>query len=285
MTICIFDEIVRLQTAGKRCALATIVNVEGSIPSFESAKMLVREDGSISGTIGGGGAEAEVIAAARNAMETERPQMVSFNLNKRPGIDAGMVCGGTLNVFVEPMIPVPTLYIFGAGHVGLETYKAARIAGFLVVVVDFRPEFANRDRFPDALDIITDEMDVALQKCNLNSSSFVFIVTPSHLTDSQVLKWAIDTPAKYIGMIGSRRKVAGIFKEFENEGVPETKLGHVFAPVGIDIGAQPPGEIAISVVAEMIACRRKCESALPHRRAGKADQLEVIEQQPSAIPA
>src|ERR671924_1706162 len=132
----IYEEIVKLRSEGQRGAVATIVNVRGSIPSFKTAKMLVRDDGSIAGTIGGGCVEAEVWQAAREVMESEKPRTLTFNLNQNPKYDTGLVCGGTLEVFVEPVLPAALLYIFGAGHVAHSLYKVARIAGFDVVVAD-----------------------------------------------------------------------------------------------------------------------------------------------------
>ncbi len=155
----IYEEITRLRKEGRRGALATIINVRGSIPSFETAKMLVREDGTIAGTIGGGCVEAEVWEAAREVMKNEKPQTLNFNLNNNPKYDTGLVCGGTLEVFVEPILPVSTLYIFGAGHVAFSLYKVARMAGFDVVITDDRETYANRERFPDARDIYADEYE------------------------------------------------------------------------------------------------------------------------------
>src|SRR5512144_549328 len=125
----VYEEITRLRRDGRRGALATIVNVRGSIPSFETAKMLVRDDGSIVGTIGGGCVEAEVWQAAREVMEQEKPRTLTFNLNNNPKYDSGLVCGGTLDVFVEPILPAAVLYVFGAGHVAANIYKVAKIAG------------------------------------------------------------------------------------------------------------------------------------------------------------
>src|SRR3989338_6301320 len=125
----VFEEISRLRKAGIKAALATIVNVRGSIPSYESAKLLVREDGSIFGTVGGGCVEAEVWAAAREVIQQEKPRKLTFNLNKDPSYDTGLLCGGTLDVFVEPILPTPYVYIFGAGHVSMSLSKAATIAG------------------------------------------------------------------------------------------------------------------------------------------------------------
>ena len=132
----LYEEIVRLRKDGRRGAVATIVNVRGSIPSFKTAKMLVRDDGSIVGTIGGGCVEAEVWQAAREVMESERPRTLTFDLNQDPKYDTGLVCGGTLEIFVEPVLPPADLYIFGAGHVARSLYKVARIAGFDVTIVN-----------------------------------------------------------------------------------------------------------------------------------------------------
>lgn len=260
----IYEEIVRLRQQGRTSALATIVNTQGSIPSFSAAKMLIRDDGSIAGTIGGGGAEYEVIQAALQVIETEKPRLVHFDLNKKPGLDAGMVCGGSLEIYVEPIVVAPTLYLFGAGHVGLSTYRIAQSVGFEVIIIDEREAFANRERFPLAKDIIVAELDAATAMIKPGTSSYILIFTPSHLSDMRVLRWATSTPARYIGMMGSKRKVTGIFQELRNEGIPPENFKAVRAPVGLDIGAQPPEEIAISVVAEMIACRRRCTASLPH---------------------
>src|ERR1700678_4299399 len=160
----IYEEIVKLQQAGHRGAVATIVNVRGSIPSFKSAKMLIRDDGSIAGTIGGGCVEAEVWQAAREVIASEKPRTLTFDLNQDPKYDTGLVCGGTLEIFVEPVLPTPLLYIFGAGHVSLELYKTACNAGFEVIVIDDRDSYANVERFPDAREVIADEFDVALAR-------------------------------------------------------------------------------------------------------------------------
>jgi xanthine dehydrogenase accessory factor len=259
----IYDEVVKLRHEGRRGALATIVNVRGSIPSFETAKMLVRDDGSIAGTIGGGCVEAEVWQAAREVMESEKPRTLSFNLNNNPKYDTGLVCGGTLEVFVEPVLPASQLYIFGAGHVAHKLYQVARIAGFDVIVVDDRESYANRERFPDAREVHAVDFDHAMAQLAPNDSAFLVIVTRGHRDDMRVLRWALDTPARYLGMIGSKRKVIAIYKELEKEGVPRHNFERVHAPVGLDIGAITPEEIAVAVVAEMIAVRRHAEGAVP----------------------
>src|SRR5919199_3209469 len=165
----IFEELVRLRRLGQKCALATIVQVNGSIPSFESAKMLVREDGSIVGTVGGGCVEAEVWNAAREVMETERPRHLNFNLGQNAAYDNGLICGGQLNVFIEPVIPSPRAFIFGAGHVSKSISKIASIAGFETVVIDNREQFANRERFPEAGEIFAEEYEEVFPKLLINS--------------------------------------------------------------------------------------------------------------------
>jgi xanthine dehydrogenase accessory factor len=270
----IFEEIVELRRAGRRGALATIVHARGSIPSFESAKMLVRDDGSIAGTIGGGCVEAEVWQAAREVMEEEKPRSLTFNLNHDPKYDSGLVCGGTLEIYLEPILPVQTLYIFGAGHVAHNLYRTARLAGFEIVVVDDRESYANRERFPEAKDVFADDFERVLSQLAPNHSSYLVIVTRGHRDDMRVLRWAVDTPARYIGMIGSQRKVIAIYKQLEQEGISPDKLARVYAPVGLDIGAITPEEIAIAIAAEMIAIRRGAES-IRHKRSIKA--LEMLE--------
>lgn len=260
----IYEEIIRLRNEGRSSALATIINTQGSIPSYVSAKMLIRDDGSIVGTVGGGGAEWEVIRVAREVIANEKPVTVSFDLTKQPGIDAGMVCGGSLEIYVEPLVAAPMLYIFGAGHTGRATYQIARPAGFDVVVVDERAAFANRQSFPDAKQIIVADIDSAIAQINPSASAYILILTPSHLSDSKVLQWAMGTDAHYIGMIGSKRKVTGIFHKLQKEGFGAEQFKHVHAPVGLNIGAQTPEEIAISILAEMVACRRRCSASLPH---------------------
>ena len=269
----IFEEIVELRRAGRRGALATIVHSNGSIPSFESAKMLVRDDGSIAGTIGGGCVEAEVWQAAREVMEEEKPRSLTFNLNHDPKYDSGLVCGGTLEIYLEPVLPVQTVYLFGAGHVSMNVYRAARMAGFEVVVVDDRESYANRERFPEAKDVYAEDFDRALSQLSPNHSSYLVVVTRGHRDDMRVLRWAVDTPARYIGMIGSQRKVIAIYKQLEKEGIAPEKLARVYAPVGLEIGAITPEEIAISIVAELITVRRGAADAA-HKRSVKA--LEIL---------
>jgi len=268
----IYEQIVELRRQGRRGAVATIVNVRGSIPSFQTAKMLVRDDGSIAGTIGGGCVEADVWQAAREVMESEKPRTLKFDLNQDPKYDTGLVCGGTLEVFVEPILPPALLYIFGAGHVALNICRTAASAGFDVIVTDNRSSYATQERFPGAREVHALDFDEAMQKLDPNESSYIVIVTRGHRDDMHILRWAVQTRAGYVGMIGSKRKVIEIFKALQAEGIPAHLFDRVHAPIGLDIGAVTPEEIGVAITAELIAIRRHSSAALPHLSWFKKDK-------------
>ncbi|RPI11457.1 MAG: xanthine dehydrogenase [Acidobacteriales bacterium] len=256
----IYSEIVRLRRAGQRCALATIISARGSTPSYESAKLLVREDGSIAGTIGGGCIEAQVLTCAREVIETGKPKHLGFTLTQEAAYDSGLICGGELEVFIEPVLPQPVAFIFGAGHISKSLSKVASLAGFSTVIADDRASFANRDRFPEAEEIHAVEYEELFARLSVNEASYLIIVTRGHKDDLRVLRLALGTPARYIAMIGSRKKVLELARELEKEGVPREAVERIHAPMGLDIGAVTPEEIAVAVVAEMIALRRNPES-------------------------
>jgi xanthine dehydrogenase accessory factor len=259
----VYEELIRERDAGRDCALATIVNVVGSIPSYATAKLLMREDGSIVGTVGGGAAEAAVMAAAREVLAGGKAKMISFDLHENPRMDIGMVCGGSLDLFIEPIRPAPVVYLVGAGHVGALTARAAALARIEVEVIDDRPEFANKERFPDARAIHAGDFEASLAAIKPNHRALVFIAARGHELDARALKWAVGTPAAYIGMIGSKRKILSVYRKLEAEGVTDEQFDRVHAPVGLNIGATTPEEIAISVVAEMVACIRNAAAASP----------------------
>ncbi|MBM3787620.1 MAG: xanthine dehydrogenase [Acidobacteria bacterium] len=255
----LFDEIVRLRKLGQKSALATIVQVNGSIPSYESAKLLVREDGSMIGTIGGGCVEAEVWNAAREVIASERPRQMKFSLGQDAAYDNGLICGGQLEVFVEAIVPQPMAYIFGAGHISKSLCKVATLAGFSVNVIDNREMYANAERFPEAEHVHAVEYENLFPTLEIRDTSYLIIVTRGHRDDMRVLRWAVETPARYIAMIGSKRKVIGVIKELEKEGIGRAAFERIYAPMGFELGAITPEEIAVSVVAEMIAVRRNPE--------------------------
>ncbi len=255
----VFDELVRLRGLGQKCALATIVDVRGSIPSFQTAKLLVREDGSMVGTIGGGCVEAEVWNASREVIQTGKSRNMSFSLGQDAAYDNGLICGGQLEVFVECIEPQPATLIFGGGHISKSLAKVAELAGFRVSVIDNREAYANRERFPEAAEVHAAEYEDVFAQLNVNESTYIVIVTRGHRDDMRVLRWAIYTGARYIAMIGSRRKTLSVIRELAKEGIPTEAFSRVFAPMGLEIGAVSPEEIAISVGAEMIAMRRDPE--------------------------
>ncbi|MBI4165634.1 MAG: XdhC family protein [Acidobacteria bacterium] len=259
----IFAEIAKLRKEGRKAALATIIQVQGSIPSYESSKILIRDDGSIVGTVGGGCVEAEVWSVAQDVMREEKPRRLHFNLNNQPEYDEGLICGGSLDIFVEPILATPTAYIFGGGHVSLYLAKVASVAGFEVVVIDDRPAFANPERFPDAAETLAAPWEEVFPQLAVNDFSYIVLVTRGHKGDLTCLRWALTTPARYIGMIGSRRKFIEITKVLEGEGVPPVRIERVHSPVGLDIGALTPEEIAVAIVAEMIAVRRGATASAP----------------------
>lgn len=259
----IFAEIAKLRKEGRKAALATIIEVQGSIPSYESSKILIRDDGSIVGTVGGGCVEAEVWSVAQDVMREEKPRRLHFNLNAHPEYDTGLVCGGSLDIFVEPILSTPTLYLFGGGHISLHVSKIASLAGFDTVIADDREAFANKERFPHATETHAGDWQEIFPRLKPNEFSYLVIATRGHKGDLACLRWAVTTPARYIGMVGSKRKLIEFHKALESEGVSVTELERVHSPVGLAIGALTPEEIAVAIVAEMIAVRHGAVPSIP----------------------
>jgi len=252
----IYQEIVKIKEEGKEAALVTIVAASGSTPREEGAKMLVRPDGSISGTIGGGSLEAQVINEAVQVIRLGKPRRLHMSLTAQEAEETGMICGGDLEVFIEPITTAPSLYIFGGGHISLPLAKTAKLLGFRITVIDDRAEFASADRFPEAESVLAGDFTKTFPKLKIDKSSYIVIVTRGHQNDELVLEWAINTPAKYIGMIGSQTKVKTIYSHLLAKGVSQQRLDSVHSPIGLEIGAQTPEEIAVSILAEIIKVRR-----------------------------
>lgn len=256
MTIDVVTATADAVRRGARVALVTIVRVNGSTPQRVGAKMLVDEDGAIVGTIGGGCYENDAIGRARLALrEGARPFLVHYDLNDDFAQDTGLVCGGQMDVFVEPLLPPPDLFIVGAGHVGFHLARIAAATGFTVHVVDDREAFANRERFPDAADVIVDDIGVWLAEAPLPTSAFVVVVTRGHKHDLDAVRALGDRDLRYVGLIGSRAKVARLGEQLVAEGADAALMARVHAPIGLDIGAVTPEEIAVSILAELIAVR------------------------------
>lgn len=249
----IFQEIIEANERGEALVLATVVKAGGSTPGKVGFKMLVYSDGRILGTVGGGRNEAEVLAQAKEVMRTGEAKLVAV---KYEGANVGSdepICGGFSEIFIDPLSTAPTLTIFGAGHIGQALAKIAKIAGFQTVVVDDREEFANKENFPDAKQILVADVKGAKEKLQLTPKSLVVIITRGHKNDLDVLRSFITRELEYIGMIGSKRKITEIFESLEREGISRKQLEKVHAPIGLNIGSETPGEIAVSIVAELIS--------------------------------
>jgi len=250
----IYQEIVRLTAEGKEAAVVTIVSTSGSAPREEGAKMLVKADGGILGTIGGGSLEAQVCQKAIEVIRQGKPQRLHFRLKE--GEEPGMICGGDLDVFIEPILSSPTLYIFGGGHISLPLAKIGKLLGFKIAVIDDRAEFANPQRFPEAELTLAEDFNKVFPKLKIDKSSYIAIVTRGHQHDKLVLEWASGTRAKYIGMIGSRSKNKAVFSHLLAKGISPELLDKVHAPIGLEINAKTPEEIALSIMAEIVKVRR-----------------------------
>jgi len=246
----IYKAINEILQSGKRASLATVVSKQGSTPAPIGSKMLVLSNGDILGTVGGGSIEAEVRQIARKVMTEDSPRLVSFDLTENDSI-----CGGSISMFIEPIASSEKVYVFGAGHVGQYVSKMAAMVGFKVIVIDDREEYANRERLPEAHKIIVSDFMNSFEKLEIEDNSFIVIVTRGHAFDEQVLEWACGTKAKYIGMIGSKAKIKGVFSNLKQKGVDDKRLDEVHAPIGLDIGSQTPSEIAVSILAEIIQVR------------------------------
>jgi xanthine dehydrogenase accessory factor len=250
----IYEEILRLKQAGRASAVATIVQCSGSSPQKEGAKMLIRDDGSIVGTLGGGCIETEVVQTSLQVIKDGCPLTIPFELTEKNG---GLVCGGKVLVYIEPVIPDPHLIILGAGHVGKALSKIARFSGFKVTVVDDREEYANRDNVPDANETVVIDFEKVLSKVSVDQNTYIVIATRGHNHDLDALKVALGTKARYIGLLGSKRKKALLFKTLKEEGFAQRDVDRIITPVGLSINSVTPEEIAISIMAQIIKYRRE----------------------------
>lgn len=253
----IYEEIVRIQRDGGAAALATVIGTLGSTPGKTTMKMLVHADGRCVGSVGGGCVEAEVAERGRDVAKYERSQRFSVDLNENDNPETGLVCGGRIEIFIEP-ITMPNVIVFGAGHVARALCAVAVPAGFRFVVADDRPEFPTEARFPGAAERRTGSWDEILESIEPGPADFVIIMTRGHKDDLAVLRGFArkKQAARYLGLIGSKSKLLTLSKQLREEGVAEEFLKQVRTPIGLPIGARSAEEIAISVVAELIQLRR-----------------------------
>lgn len=241
---------------GERAALVTIVRTAGSTPQRVGAKMLVHEDGRLVGTIGGGCYENDAAGKARLVLASGQPQLLQYELNDDFAEESGLICGGRMDVFIEPVAPPPDLYIVGAGHVGFHLARVAAPLGYRLHVIDDRAAFANDERFPGAAEVVVDDIPAWLARATFPRASHVVVVTRGHRHDLEAVRALATRELAYLGLIGSRAKIARVFDALLQEGTPVDALRRIHAPIGLDIGAVTPQEIAISIVAELIAVQR-----------------------------
>ena len=251
----IYEAILEATRRGDSVALATIVKATGSTPREAGTKILIYPDGSIVDTIGGGSLEANVIAEAQAALGEGKPRLVCYELRDSEVGDPG-ICGGEAEIFIEVINPRPTVLIVGTGHVGRSIVGLSSFLGFRTVVLDDRAEFANAERLPQADEIIVGDIGEQLARFNINPQTHIVIVTRGHEHDRDALRQVVSSPAAYIGMIGSRRKVKMVFGQLQKDGVTEEALATVHAPIGLEIHAETPEEIALSIMAEIVMVRR-----------------------------
>lgn len=252
----VFAALAQALERGEDAALVTIVSSRGSTPQRVGAKMLVFADGRTVGTIGGGCYENDAFWKAREVLTSRRPTMVHYNLNDDFAEESGLICGGQMDVFIEPVEPSQQLFIVGAGHVGFHLARLARAVGFRIHVIDDREKFANAERFPDAEQVIVDDIAAWLHQAELPAHAYAVIVTRGHRNDLDALRALAARDLRYVGLIGSRAKVQRIYDALLAESMPAECLRRVHAPIGLDIGAVTPEEIAVSILAELIAVKR-----------------------------
>ena len=252
----LYEEIVRLRRLGEPAALATIIRRTGSTPRKDAAKMLIRQDGTSVGSIGGGCVEAQVWQTASEVMKTSRAQVLEYQMTDDDLEEDGLVCGGHVEIFVEPILTRPQLVVLGAGHVGQAIARTAARLDFRVSVIDDRDSFVSAERFPTAERRIARPYDQSLDDLNLPADSFILVVTRGHRHDQQALETALNQQVAYTGLIGSRRKIKLLVDSLLEKGYPPEHFHNLYAPIGLEIGSETPREIAVSVAAELIALRK-----------------------------
>lgn len=256
----VYREVEDALQRGESVALVTILESKGSTPQKVGAKMVVSRDGRLRGTVGGGCVEAEILWRARQAIENRKAEILSYDYNADDE-ENGLICGGSVTVFIEPVRPAPRVFMVGAGHVAQPLCEIAKLAGFEVIVLDDRIKYASPERFPQADVVEAGPIADLAAKFTYGDNAYVVIVTRGHTSDEEALRTFIQYDTAYLGLIGSVAKIEKIFGRLERDGVPREKLERVHSPIGLDLGGSSPGEIAVSIVAELIAVR--------HQRTGK----------------
>ena len=251
----VFQAVNDVFARGESAALVTIIRTQGSTPQRVGAKMLVFADGRTIGTIGGGCYENDAFWKARRALESRKPLVERYELADDIAEESGLICGGQMEVYIEPLEASPHLYLVGAGHVALHLGRLAAPAGFQVHVIDDREKFSNAERFPDAVEVAVDDIPAWLENTDFPPTAYAVILTRGHRHDLDALRALAPRPLRYLGLIGSKAKVARLHDALREEGVTVARPERLHAPVGLDIGAITPQEIAVSILAELIAVK------------------------------
>lgn len=233
-------------------ALATVVESSGSTPRKPGSRMIIFPDASIEGTVGGGALEKSVIDRATELIKSGESKLVEIELRENTPHSVGGICGGALKVFIETLGMAPRLLIFGAGHVALTMAQMAQELDLQIVVYDDREEFARPERFPLNVKVICGPFEQAMEILQPTPMDYITIVTYKFTLDALVLQHALETPAHYIGMIGSEVKCLRVMNDLSKAGVPQEKLDRVHAPIGLPIGAHTPAEVAVSILAQIV---------------------------------
>ena len=249
----IFHKMHELMAKGETFAIATIVKTQGSTPRKPGAKMIVTQDRRTFGTIGGDCVESGAVDEAIEAINEGKSRTVSLTLEEEELGGVGMKCGGMVDVYIEVVKPTPKLLIIGGGHIGVNVAKLGRETGFSVTVID--PAVKKED-FPEAVEVIPEFIEKGIHKVEITPQTYI-VITTGHKYDEAALKAVLDSEAAYVGMVGSRRKAATVYRSLADEGISEERLKRVHTPIGLDIGAQTPEEISVSIIAEIIRERRK----------------------------
>lgn len=265
MSLEFYEEVARLLRAGRALAVATVVSRHGSTPRSAGAKMIVSEAGDTVFSIGGGAFEALVIEDAKEALREGRGLEKEYRFTEQGDGATGMVCGGSARVLIEVVRPPAPLFVFGGGHVGREVAHQGARLGFEVTVVDDRPDYLEAGRYPAGVRCVRVEHDFSSNLPEIPPGAFVVVVTRCHRTDLAAVRHAVGRGALYVGLIGSRRKIATVLERAGEMGTPKEALAGVRGPIGLAIGAETPEEIAVSIAAEIIAVRRAAPAAQAER--------------------
>ena len=247
----LIERIVALKKQRKPFCIVTVVDSQGATPRKAGARGLVFPDGTLEGTVGGGSIEVEAVTVAKEVLKSGKPLLKKFQLDQLEV--GGMSCGGSMTLFFEPVLPDRVLTIFGAGHVGRAVSRVAHEAGWKVRVIDEREGALGPQFFPDQAELEVDDYQKFVSHAEFSANDWIVIVTPKHKHDEQVLEGVIHHPAAYIGMMGSPQKVKEVLASLKGKGISNDLLKKVHTPIGLNIGTETPGEIAVSIVAEMLA--------------------------------